>query len=219
MADLVVARFDEDVRWVADVARALGTDVRVFVYNKGPAETLPWATRLPNVGREAHTFLHHIATMHAEYASSPGRSVVFLQGCIRDHAAPGASEADVVRGLVADARANDGASVTSMSTHPEVGSAYMAQHDFRIPSHRGQRLLSAGETLGSWVAREVDPVATFPLPFWIGALFCCDSKLLAAARPAAGYARLRDLLAASGPNPELAHFVERSWPAIIGVGG
>lgn len=54
---LVVARFAEDVSWV------VSADVEgVFLYNKGqtPCDVPVEEIRLPNVGRESHTYLHHI---------------------------------------------------------------------------------------------------------------------------------------------------------------
>ena len=50
--DLVIARFNEDISW----RWKLRKDARLFVYNKGDGPE----RRLPNVGREAHTYLHHI---------------------------------------------------------------------------------------------------------------------------------------------------------------
>lgn len=50
--DLVVARFNEDISW----RWKLRKDARIFVYNKGDGPE----RRLRNVGREAHTYLHHI---------------------------------------------------------------------------------------------------------------------------------------------------------------
>lgn len=81
--ELVVARYDEDIRWLRRVPRS----VRVTLYNKGRAE-LPAFSRpvevhtLPNVGREAHTYLHHIVTRYEQLAEI----TVFCQGKPFDHA-------------------------------------------------------------------------------------------------------------------------------------
>jgi hypothetical protein len=56
MIDVVVARHNEDIWWT----KALGTHCRLFVYNKGNDGLL----RLPNIGREAHTYLFHIVKMY-----------------------------------------------------------------------------------------------------------------------------------------------------------
>lgn len=49
--DVVVARFNEDLTWSDALFRP-----RLFVYNKGEGDE----PRLPNVGREANTYFHHI---------------------------------------------------------------------------------------------------------------------------------------------------------------
>ncbi len=54
--ELVVARYAEDLAWV----RNIPPQIRVTVYDKNGDAPYPGAIRLPNVGREAHTYLHHI---------------------------------------------------------------------------------------------------------------------------------------------------------------
>jgi hypothetical protein len=56
MTELVVARYNEDLSWVGVMAHA--HPMKVSVYNKGTP--FPKCHNLPNVGREAHTYLHHI---------------------------------------------------------------------------------------------------------------------------------------------------------------
>ena len=87
---LVIARFKEDLRWVRRVPAA----IRVTVYNKGdedPEAALPKSLHgrpglevisLPNVGREAHTYLTHLAGQYGSLA----RMTVFCQGHPFDHA-------------------------------------------------------------------------------------------------------------------------------------
>lgn len=80
---LVVARYREDVRWL----RAFDKDrFDIVCYNKGePVVDLPshiLQTRLPNVGREAHTYLYHILRT---YKNPTTEYVVFLQGHPFDH--------------------------------------------------------------------------------------------------------------------------------------
>ena len=53
--ELVVARYAEDLAWLRRVPK----EFAVTVYNKG--DIIPDAIALPNIGREAHTYLHHLA--------------------------------------------------------------------------------------------------------------------------------------------------------------
>jgi hypothetical protein len=74
--ELVVARHTEDLAWLRRVPR----EFVVTVYNKGPG--LPNTIPLPNIGREAHTYLHHLAERHHTLADV----TVFVQGHPFDHA-------------------------------------------------------------------------------------------------------------------------------------
>ena len=62
--EVVVARHDEDVAWLAPHA---SPSVRIEIYDKG---TLPVgdSERLPNVGRESHTYVHHIVSRYETLA-------------------------------------------------------------------------------------------------------------------------------------------------------
>ncbi|MCS6770853.1 MAG: DUF3431 domain-containing protein [Kiritimatiellae bacterium] len=75
--ELVVARHREDLSWLRRVPR----DIRIFVYDKSGAAA-PGAIALPNIGREAHTYLFHIATRYDALADV----TVFVQGRPFDHA-------------------------------------------------------------------------------------------------------------------------------------
>lgn len=75
--EIVVARFEEDLRWLRRVPR----DVRTVVYDKSGAAQ-PGHLPLPNRGREAHTYLHHITRHYDELADL----TVFVQGRPFDHA-------------------------------------------------------------------------------------------------------------------------------------
>ena len=51
---LVVARYNDDLEWLNDFQ-----DKNLYVYNKGN-DTVNNSVKLPNIGREAHTYLTHI---------------------------------------------------------------------------------------------------------------------------------------------------------------
>jgi hypothetical protein len=80
MFELVVARYNEDPAWTRKVPPSL----RVTLYNKGaplPAEYSA-AITLPNLGREAQTYLHHLVRRYDSLADV----TVFTQGRPFDHA-------------------------------------------------------------------------------------------------------------------------------------
>ena len=77
--DLVIARYEEDLRWVLDVPGHM----RVIVYNKGDAiadaevlERIDVLARLDNTGRESETYLAHLRSGRSREADR----VVFTQG-------------------------------------------------------------------------------------------------------------------------------------------
>ena len=74
--ELVVARHREDLAWLRRVPRAF----TVTVYDK--SGNLPGAIPLPNIGREAQTYLHHLTERHDSLADL----TVFVQGHPFDHA-------------------------------------------------------------------------------------------------------------------------------------
>lgn len=78
--EFVVARHQEDIGWTTKLPPG-----KILVYNKGGPATMDSPAgvveNLPNVGREAHTYLHHIV---AHYDTLPPVTV-FLQGHPLDH--------------------------------------------------------------------------------------------------------------------------------------
>jgi hypothetical protein len=79
--ELVVARYNEDLRWLRNVP----PNLNVTVYDKSGAPdgaARPGSIALPNVGRESHTYLHHILRCY----SFPAPVTIFCQGRPFDHA-------------------------------------------------------------------------------------------------------------------------------------
>lgn len=74
--ELVVARYGEDLAWLKRVPRGF----RVTIYDKGDGPS--GGEQLPNQGREAHTYLHHLTERYDEIADL----TVFVQGHPFDHA-------------------------------------------------------------------------------------------------------------------------------------
>ena len=85
--ELVVARYDESLRWTRIFNRC-----RLTVYNKGrhPIEGGVPSIPLPNVGRESHTYLHHIVQRYDTLAST----TIFFQGAINSRVEQRLARAD-----------------------------------------------------------------------------------------------------------------------------
>lgn len=85
--ELVVAHHEEDLRWL----RRVPVLFRISIYNKGSVQALPQSLLgragmceipLPNIGREAHTYLTHLIARYDSLADL----TVFCQGHPFDHA-------------------------------------------------------------------------------------------------------------------------------------
>lgn len=107
---VVVARYLEDIGWL----RTFDDDLfHVICYNKGtpiPEEQLPEnvteVVSLPNVGREAHTYLYHITNSIGRHNSFDTDYVVFFQGNPFDHLKRNMSINDVKEAIVEHVNAN-----------------------------------------------------------------------------------------------------------------
>lgn len=78
--EVVVCRCGEDLAWLRNVPPG----IRTTVYDKTPppAEPHPGSHPLPNHGREAHTWLHHLVVRYESLADW----TIFAQGRPFDHA-------------------------------------------------------------------------------------------------------------------------------------
>ncbi|MEM6883772.1 MAG: DUF3431 domain-containing protein [Verrucomicrobiota bacterium] len=84
MLDLVVSHYNEDLRWLKKVP----AEFRIVLYSKGnKAPDLSFLecerllVQLPNVGREAHTWMAYLENV----VEDPPQGAVFLQGHPFDH--------------------------------------------------------------------------------------------------------------------------------------
>lgn len=85
----VVARYNEDVEWVPKLLSRF-PGAKCTIYNKGVTETVPAngyeVLTLENVGRESHTYLHHIVESYKHFQEEGAdKIIVFLQGDPLDH--------------------------------------------------------------------------------------------------------------------------------------
>jgi hypothetical protein len=192
LLELVVARHREDLRWLRRVPR----EFAVTVYNKGP--DFPGAIPLPNTGREAHTYLGHLAARHTTLAEL----TVFVQGHPFDHA-PDLHK--ILRSL-AD---------RSLSVGGFHWLGFLAETDDR----RGRRLFVPWSKNPGRAELPLDAfhekLFSHPGPetyrFFVGAQFIL-ARPAAHRRDPAFYARARDLAAA---DPRHAHCFERCWDRVF----
>lgn len=224
---LVIARFDEDVSWLSDAVRHLGSvSVSVFVYDKGATdldEALIFdlessgchvsRVRLPNVGRESHTYLQHVIRMRAGRAADTSVSV-FLQGKMIDHLP---TSFDCVSSYVAWLALSASVSPLGESgnhaCHGQFGSfnavPMMRAAMFRDVGDSGRNLGEwFVEHLGAWPWTRVEDGPTW----WQHGVFGIRScRFLCRVGASCAYYQSLSAQVDWHVNPEAGHFFERSW--------
>jgi len=72
--EIVISSYKEDTSWISNINQ----DVKIYLYNKDNKSN---TINLPNIGREAHTYLYHIVTNYNNLSDY----IFFFQGPPFDH--------------------------------------------------------------------------------------------------------------------------------------
>jgi len=182
--EIVVARYKEDVSWTEEFK----DDYKITVYNKFKGENI-----LKNVGRETHTYLHHIINNY----DSLSDNTVFLQGEPFDHYPN--LKIFLKRKLFHKQMDMLGKCIISCDVNGQ-------PH-----GNVNKKMIPVGK-LFEWLTLEKSPPA-FIAP--AGAQFCV-SKNLILGRPKIFYERAIKAVDYD-INPIEGHCFERLWPAIFGL--
>jgi hypothetical protein len=210
---LVVSAYQESLDWIRDVRPMLS---RVYIYDKNDdarhqmagaaARTLypDDTTVLPNVGRESHSYLHHIVTHYDDLTDY----VIFTQ-----------ADPEIVRGP--KTRWIDAWKAElvryGFTQNAVIAEQFGTHYEWTLQSWRDRPLAQDGRTFGAWFQEYVRPVREeeecFPRPvrWFIKAVFGLSKERIRA-RPKAVYERLlRDTLLSKENSPVDAHYIERAW--------
>ena len=205
--EMVVARYKEDLDWLGAYVQ------QAIIYNKSgaalPIDRFPRQVALPNIGREAHTYLCHIVTNYHQLSDT----TLFCQGCMSDSVEPWRGLDDIVRQIVTSPR---------------------AVVVFRPPSffedwggivHNGKWLKELQQ--GIMRKSQLSPAQFWEFAFGVpapstivwhwGATFAVRREAILA-RPRDFYAKLlRYFVSMDHVNPEEGHYMERLWLSIFGA--
>lgn len=197
MYQIVVARFCENLDWLAPLMH------RAYVYNKGIPNDKA-TVQLPNIGREAHTYLTHIVSFYDTLAPV----TVFIQGAIADHASSikHMTPLAFIETAVTEA-AEFGVSQNYATV--EVPSPYF-HPTYRIKEYANHRIRPAIQNFGDWFCNTLR-TPSLPNPGYVywNAIFAVRRDRIHS-RPRAFYEGL--LAQVSDCNsPEEAHYLERTW--------
>lgn len=215
--DLVVARYNEDIGWLAPLA-ASGAFDRVFVYNKGPHYELEnkgipgaYVVQLDNVGREGHAYLFHIIDHYDDMADV----TIFLPGSCDRHDKWSKAAPTIARAL----ETMD----STMLVHHADGDVQTSLFDFAIKDWRSTHGKNA----------QANPESTLELnrmrPFgiWYQKMFgnleldaVCYNGIFAVSKEhvhnrTMGFYQALEKELDTHSNPEAGHFLERAWPAVF----
>jgi hypothetical protein len=72
--EIVIARYNENLDWIKKIKKS--KDIKITVYNKGKDDIDVPFIKLPNIGRESHTYLYHIINNYDNLADQ----TIFCQG-------------------------------------------------------------------------------------------------------------------------------------------
>lgn len=211
-ATIVIAHFNEDVTWINTI-----TEHNIVIYSKGDQNTLSNATatatatiKLPNLGRESHTYVHHIITNYDTLSPV----TVFLQANPFDHIKN-------VDSLISEAKTHPSGLSQNAHVH-DVGNC-SAFHGFTIRQHMGQVVeeYKDGLNMGEWLKdiqgiQDIQCIQEFPIldlkksPRWyIGGCFAATKDAIQSV-PLQMWNKIYDSLSYS-MNPVTGHYMERSW--------
>lgn len=194
--DLVVARFAEDLSWLGRVPSAW----RQVVYNKG--EALADSIVLPNVGREAHTYLHHLVERYDDLAEW----TLFTQGFPFDHV-PDFHR--ILSDLTAERSSDPGFIWLGLFVDYDVGDGSRLFQGWS-KNEDGHGL----DLDGFWTKIMKEPVPD-RYSFFPGGIFAAHRDGLRQ-RSKAAY---REALEHSVSFPDAAHCFERIWDRFLGANG
>jgi hypothetical protein len=199
--EVVVARYNESLDWVA---ATVPPACLVTVYNKGdplaggvPGRPADFGggcdvATLPNVGREAHTYLHHIVTHYDDLDDH----TIFLQGHPFDHCPDLANQ---LRQLPQP---------TPMTDDFRYFANWMLSNDCTARECPGWPWVPMWQTYEAVFGQ---PAPDVPLHFGAGAQFAV-SRAAIRRRPLAFYRNALDVLTTMD---RAAWAIERMWPLVF----
>ena len=206
--EFVVAQYREDAGPLVSGLRAAFPEAAVTVYSKGP-DPPAGAVPLPNVGREAHTYLHHVVE---RYGSLAGVTAFVQAGALEhDFKSRGvASLAWILRRRPLE----DGCLACGVACPMPP-----REREFAFARHQGQ---------SDDAPRELAPARPRPFGAWYDAhvggafpSFFCPTAIFAVSRgsvlrrPLASYVGLLEQVSHDSA-PEAAHYLERAWGGVFG---
>ena len=208
---LVVSRFNENLEWLKE---APFNEYPVVIYNKGSNDNFTKTDKvrkvinLPNVGREAHTYLYHVISHYDTLDDItffvPGSADLWYKQIKAKHVIKNAN------------KLND--SVYYCEPGYNVQNQYNFSLDSYETTHKSNKttnntfLLSSMRPFGKWYEQNIDGEQDC-----VGyhAIFAASKKDIIK-NPIEYYKNLIKYCE-THPNPEVSHYLERTWSDIFNM--
>ena len=198
---LVVARYNEDVSWTREFDKKI-------IYNKGDISTIPddlkpFVVNLPNVGREAHTYIYHIITHY----DTLDELTIFTQGYFADHFI---TDINVFKSLFLH--------VTDYSKsffNSSIFGGTRRHFNFTIDNWKGKIAKKTNENLGQWYERVFSEKFIESPYMYVGAIFSVNKKYIHNRSKDFYLKLLKEVDYHNAPVE--AHFMERSWMQMLKI--
>lgn len=199
--EIVVAKYNENVDWL------IPYNTLITIYDKGSTyntqnNIFKNIIDLPNVGRESHTYLHHIVNNYdnlKEYT-------VFIQGKIYDHTKFQLN--DYIKNknpFFSDINMKG----TIFASNNAYGYLEHTKHWLQEYNngHMEKELLDFETWFNMYIKKTLPPITDF---VWSHGACFCVTKTCILSNPKSYYETLL-LLLSNHVNPECGHYFERSW--------
>lgn len=217
LLDVVIAHYSTDTHpepldWLVQLHK-VRPDARIYVYYKGDVPCIPDGVhvhavcQLPNVGRESHTYLHHILQ---HYGTNSVAQNTFAQNTLFTQGAP--LEHRPARELYGEFLAG-----AQSGLYPPTPGALFAPTWRNVGGSIKESVGGTDGGIGDWWGHVFEKHEPFPgrlLVIWAAIFNVSRDRILR--RPRAFYERAI-VTVAHQVNPEEGHYFERSWGNVFGA--
>lgn len=212
--EIVVARYNENLEWLKTEPF---NKYDAIVYNKGTNEdfakpdNVKHTVPLKNVGRESHSYLHHIVKNYDNLSDI----TIFLPGSNQMQ-----HKMDASLKIIQNMEKSGKATFVSQDTHENIKDAL---YDFKLDSYQsthGENKAANPESnlkespirpYGKWFESTFGNILVSPVGYY-GVFSVAKQDILQ--HPLEYYKSLESQLSTSS-NPEVGHYFERSWAAVF----
>jgi Protein of unknown function (DUF3431) len=211
---LVISRYQEDLSWIPNIPTTAYS--KGFIYNKGTAITAQYPNMelsiLPNLGREGHTYVHHIVQKYNELPDI----ILFIPGSVWTNE----NKRSRLQKILDHIQTNGSSVIIGHKDPKTIDEA----HNFSLDIWDG----TSQENSRHNPENKIQPSSDRPLRTWFEKRFAGESLncvsflgIVAASRediqkrPIEFYRGLLEEL--SSVHPEAGHYTERTWKTIFSI--